>query len=100
MKTGHARVAPGSHAGLAERDPDEAAIVGPDRDAARTRLAEKQARLEALQELLYAEGRQRLLVVLQGMDTAGKDSTIRPCFKGVDPRGGVQGADRARTGEG
>ncbi len=87
MKTGHARVAPGSHAGLAERDPDEAAIVGPGRDAARTRLAEKQARLEALQELLYAEGRHRLLVVLQGMDTAGKDSTIRHVFQGVDPLG-------------
>jgi PPK2 family polyphosphate:nucleotide phosphotransferase len=45
------------------------------------------ARLETLQELLYAEGRHKLLVVLQAMDTAGKDSTIRHVFQGVDPLG-------------
>ena len=45
------------------------------------------ARLETLQELLYAEGRHKLLVVLQAMDTAGKDSTIRYVFQGADPLG-------------
>ncbi|MGE5234610.1 MAG: polyphosphate kinase 2 family protein [Acidobacteriota bacterium] len=45
------------------------------------------AKLEALQELLYAEGKHRFLVVLQGMDTAGKDGTIRHVFEGVNPQG-------------
>jgi len=44
-------------------------------------------RLEALQELMYAEGKRKLLVVLQGMDTSGKDSTIRYVFEGVNPQG-------------
>ena len=44
-------------------------------------------RVEALQELMYAEGKRKLLVVLQGMDTSGKDSTIRYVFEGVNPQG-------------
>ncbi|MEZ5339897.1 MAG: polyphosphate kinase 2 family protein [Acidimicrobiales bacterium] len=44
-------------------------------------------RLEALQELLYAEGKHRVLVVLQAMDAAGKDGTIKHVFDGVNPSG-------------
>ena len=44
-------------------------------------------RLEVLQELLYAEHKHSLLVVLQGMDAAGKDGTIRRVFEGVNPQG-------------
>ena len=44
-------------------------------------------RLEKLQELLYADHRHRLLLVLQGMDTSGKDGTIRRVFEGVNPQG-------------
>ncbi len=51
---------------------------------ARDRLDQARAQLETLQELLYAEGKNKLLVVLQAMDTAGKDSTIRHVFQGVD----------------
>ena len=43
--------------------------------------------LRDLQELLYAEHRQKLLVVLQGIDTSGKDSTIRHVFGDVNPQG-------------
>jgi PPK2 family polyphosphate:nucleotide phosphotransferase len=43
--------------------------------------------LESLQELLYAEHRKKLLIVLQGMDTSGKDGTIRHVFEGVNPQG-------------
>ena len=46
----------------------------------RTELVELQARL-------YAESRQRLLVVLQAMDTGGKDGVIRKVFSGVNPLG-------------
>ncbi|MCK9247294.1 MAG: polyphosphate kinase 2 family protein [Anaerolineaceae bacterium] len=43
--------------------------------------------IEDLQELLFAEGRQRLLVILQAMDTGGKDGVIRKVFEGVNPQG-------------
>src|SRR4051812_27335470 len=43
--------------------------------------------LYSLQERLWAEGRRSLLVVLQGMDTGGKDGTIRHVFRGVNPVG-------------
>ena len=44
-------------------------------------------RLEALQELFYADARRGLLVILQGMDTSGKDGVIRHVFEGVNPQG-------------
>ncbi len=50
-------------------------------------MDEYRVELETLQELLYAEGKRKLLIVLQAMDTAGKDSTIRHVFQGVDPLG-------------
>ena len=43
--------------------------------------------LAALQEQLYAEGKHRLLIVLQAMDTGGKDGVIRAVFEGVNPQG-------------
>ena len=44
-------------------------------------------KLQKLQALLYAEGTQALLVVLQAMDAAGKDSTIRNVFGSINPQG-------------
>ncbi len=44
-------------------------------------------KLEQLQELLYAEHKQKLLIVLQAMDAGGKDGTIRRVFEGVNPQG-------------
>lgn len=44
-------------------------------------------KLDALQNTLYAEGKHKVLVVLQGMDTSGKDGTIRKVFQSVDPQG-------------
>ncbi len=43
--------------------------------------------LEDLQELLYAEGRHRVLIVLQAIDAGGKDGTIRHVFDGTNPQG-------------
>ncbi|MBU4499338.1 MAG: polyphosphate kinase 2 family protein [Gammaproteobacteria bacterium] len=87
MKTTDTRVKPDSKIKLSDWDADDDAILGKDKPDARERLDEHRARLETLQELLYAEGRHKLLVVLQAMDTAGKDSTIRHVFQGVDPLG-------------
>lgn len=44
-------------------------------------------RLEGLQELLYAQSQHKLLIVLQAMDTGGKDGVIRHVFSGVNPQG-------------
>lgn len=44
-------------------------------------------KLGALQNLMYAEGKHALLVVLQGMDASGKDGTIRNVFGAVNPMG-------------
>lgn len=50
-------------------------------------LAKHRKALETLQEVLYAGSEKAVLVVLQGMDTAGKDGTIRSIFDGVNPQG-------------
>jgi PPK2 family polyphosphate:nucleotide phosphotransferase len=50
-------------------------------------LLELNDRMEELQDLLWAEGTNRVLVVLQAMDAAGKDGTIRHVFDGVNPSG-------------
>lgn len=87
MKHTSYRIKSGSRVDLGDWDPDDTRAVGEKNGAARERLTAMNDRLEALQERLYAEGKHRLLVVLQAMDTAGKDSTIRHVFQGVDPLG-------------
>jgi len=57
------------------------------RDNAEEEFHELREELIALQPALYAEGKQKLLVVLQAMDAGGKDGTIRHAFKGVNPQG-------------
>jgi PPK2 family polyphosphate:nucleotide phosphotransferase len=50
-------------------------------------LAELNARLVELQNVLYAEHKHKVLIVLQAMDTGGKDGVIRKVFSGVNPQG-------------
>ena len=50
-------------------------------------LADDVKRLSDLQERLYAEDRWAVLIVLQGMDAAGKDSVITHVMSGVNPQG-------------
>jgi PPK2 family polyphosphate:nucleotide phosphotransferase len=59
----------------------------PDKDAADAIVAKHREQLEALQEVFYASQSKALLIVLQGMDTAGKDGTIRHIFSGINPQG-------------
>ncbi len=60
---------------------------GLDKDKAEKILEANRKRLSGFQEKLYAQDRWSLLVVLQGMDAAGKDSTIKSIFEGVNPQG-------------
>ncbi len=50
-------------------------------------LKHQQKQLDDLQEVFYASMQKSLLIVLQGMDTAGKDGTIRNIFSGINPQG-------------
>ena len=56
-------------------------------DAAAPLLVKHRAKLNHLQEIFYAGQQYALLIVLQGMDTAGKDGTIRHIFSGINPQG-------------
>lgn len=58
-----------------------------DEAAAREQTEHLRKEMVSLQGRLYAESRQRLLVVLQAMDTGGKDGVIRKVFSGVNPLG-------------
>ncbi|MES2240496.1 MAG: PPK2 family polyphosphate kinase [Bacteroidota bacterium] len=53
------------------------------------KLDKVQAKLSALQDVMYAHNRYGVLICLQGMDTSGKDSLIREVFKEFNPRGVV-----------
>jgi PPK2 family polyphosphate:nucleotide phosphotransferase len=53
----------------------------------RAKLQEHRKTLMDLQELLYAENKRQVLIVLQGIDTSGKDGTIRNVFGDVNPQG-------------
>ena len=70
---------------LADFDPADTA--GLDKGKSSDRRAKDLERLAALQERLYAESRQSLLIVIQAMDAAGKDGTISHVMTGVNPQG-------------
>jgi PPK2 family polyphosphate:nucleotide phosphotransferase len=79
------RVRPGDTVRLADHDPSDA--LGWDRDAADLRLDKNRTRMAELHDLLYADNNHALLIVLQGMDTCGKDGTVRHVLTGLDPQG-------------
>lgn len=81
------RVDPGKRIKLRDFDPsDTSAFDGGKKDAAAENLR-LQKRLGELQEVLYADHQQRVLIVLQGMDTSGKDGTIRHVMSDCSPQG-------------
>ncbi len=81
------RIKPGSRVDLGEWNPDDTGAFHGPRQQADAVVDGKSQELDALQELLYAEHEHKLLIVLQGMDTSGKDGTIRRVFQYVDPLG-------------
>ncbi|MCB1246067.1 MAG: polyphosphate kinase 2 family protein [Acidimicrobiia bacterium] len=82
------RIAPDTAVRLAEHDPrDKSAFPDVSKATALEHLRPMRSELAALQRLLWADGNRSLLVVLQAMDTGGKDGTIRKVFTGVNPHG-------------
>jgi len=79
------RIAPGSVVSLGDYDPGDAGGLSKKRGV--RELKALKARLNSLQELLYANGTHALLVVLQGMDTSGKDGVIKRVITAFNPQG-------------
>jgi PPK2 family polyphosphate:nucleotide phosphotransferase len=90
----HLVVEPGTNAGLADRDPAWTGVPGYEglsqkelQAEARTVLERGIEELAEAQELLWASDTYALLIVLQAMDAAGKDSAIEHVMTGVNPQG-------------
>ncbi|MFZ2030007.1 MAG: polyphosphate kinase 2 family protein [Vitreimonas sp.] len=81
-------IAPGDKAILKKRDTVGAELF-PDREEAEAALADDVKEIDALQNQLWAERKRSLLVVLQGIDTSGKDGTVRGVFGSCGPLGVV-----------
>jgi len=72
---------------LAKIDPRSTCSFTSDKLGAIALLAELNAQLTQLQNVMYAEGRRKVLVVLQAMDTGGKDGVIRKVISAINPQG-------------
>jgi PPK2 family polyphosphate:nucleotide phosphotransferase len=80
------RVTPGEPVSLAEHDTsDTGGYAGP--DEAYAELSGLVRHIARLQARLYAEEERSVLVVLQGIDAAGKDSSVKHVFRGTNPQG-------------
>lgn len=69
------------------------------KDEGEKELKDLVKKMAALQHIMYAENKRALLVVLQGMDAAGKDGVIRNVFSGVNPQGCTVKSFKAPTAE-
>jgi PPK2 family polyphosphate:nucleotide phosphotransferase len=72
---------------LDDIDPGDTPFMPKDEEARSERLDALAGELDELQNLLHAEGRRKLLLVLQGTDTSGKDGTVRWVFSRTSPLG-------------
>lgn len=86
MKHKHLRLRPGSTIRLSEIDPTFTNGFK-DKDDAREKLAHDIHRLENLQDKFAASRSHAMLIVLQGMDSSGKDGAIKHVMSGVNPQG-------------
>jgi len=83
----HCRIDKPRHFKLADHDPAERFGLSTDIDEVKQILAGGIARMEELQQRLYAQGQWGVLMVLQGMDAAGKDGVIKHVMSGINPQG-------------
>ena len=80
-------------------DIDTRAPKGWDKHETKKKLAAILEELDELQNLLYAESRHSILIVIQGMDASGKDGTIRNVFGKLNPQGVLVQSFKAPTAE-
>lgn len=67
--------------------PTDSSKDGVNKDDILKKTEKNQAKIQALQDRLYADGREGLIIVLQALDAAGKDSTVKHVMGGVNPQG-------------
>ena len=87
LETSPFLVQPGQQLDLAAHDPNSKLGFEGGKADGKAALPQLRTRLSELQRRLWADSKQSLLVVLQAMDTGGKDGTIRHVFSGVNPQG-------------
>jgi PPK2 family polyphosphate:nucleotide phosphotransferase len=80
-------IKPGQQVHLDDFSPDDHGKWQDKKELGLAKLVELRQELDRLQGLLYAEHKHKILVILQAMDTAGKDGTIRSVFDGTNPQG-------------
>lgn len=68
-------------------DAEDQSLSSGGKKAAKKEIKIMRKQLDKLQSLLYAESKHKVLIILQAMDSGGKDGTIRSIFKGVNPQG-------------
>jgi PPK2 family polyphosphate:nucleotide phosphotransferase len=80
------QIKPDSKVKLKDWDPRDTSQAPGDKDETNAKSEKLAGKIIDLQELLFAEHKQKLLVILQGMDTSGKDGTVRHVMHGVSPQ--------------
>jgi len=69
------------------RLPCDSKADGVKKDEIQTKTAENLNEMAALQDAFYADGREGLVIILQALDAAGKDSTVKHVMGGLNPQG-------------
>jgi len=95
----HCRIDKPRHFKLADHDPAECFGLSTDSDDVKLILADGVAKIEDLQQRLYANGQWGVLIVLQGMDAAGKDGVVKHVMSGINPQGCEVHAFKAPSAE-
>jgi PPK2 family polyphosphate:nucleotide phosphotransferase len=98
LKSSLVTVRPGTEVRLRDIDPDATSGYA-SKEETLMRLRELRERLSTLQEALYAEDQRSVLIVLQAMDTGGKDGALKSLLTGVNPAGVHVTSFKAPTAE-
>ena len=94
----HFLVRPEKKVRLSDYDPADTSLM-PDKDKVKNEIQKDLETMADLQDRFYAEHERARLIVLQGMDTSGKDGTIKHVMKGVNPLGCSAFSFKVPTGE-
>lgn len=93
------RVKPDSKVNLKDWDPNDNHFCPDGKKEGEKQLLKLNKKLQTLQEALFAEQKHKVLIILQAMDTGGKDGVIRRVFDGVNPQGVQVAAFKTPTAE-
>ncbi len=87
LDTNPYRVKPGQKLDISKLDPDGDSSVVLKKSSSKDETKKLAKKLNSLQEMLFAVHKHKLMIVLQAMDTGGKDGVIRRIFEGINPSG-------------